>query len=287
MIIDFKNLRVSANYPTYPPYHTGKYLEEYFYDFYIKNKVKFDEIGVTLIPIFWTSVYITGTNRHLIQPYLNALPNDKRYFTVSQHDDAVIEQLPKDTLVFAAGGNSGGTPIPLICSPIPNNLLPSNQKDIFCSFIGSITHPIRRDLYNILNNDDNYFIKVKGWSDKVPENDMNTFFDITSRSKFTLCPRGYGAQSFRFYETIQLNSVPVYIYDEPWLPFSDKINWEDFCVLIDRNNISNIKSILEDIDDIKYNNMLAKGKEVYESYFTLQKTCDEIYNILFSKILRQ
>jgi len=34
MSINFKNLRPSANYPIYPPYHKGDYLEEYFYKFY-------------------------------------------------------------------------------------------------------------------------------------------------------------------------------------------------------------------------------------------------------------
>ena len=51
MEINFKNLRPPANYPVYPPYHTGLYLEEYFYDFYIKNKPLFDKTGYTLIQL--------------------------------------------------------------------------------------------------------------------------------------------------------------------------------------------------------------------------------------------
>ena len=38
MKVDFKNLRVPADYPTYPPYHEGDYMEEYFYRYYLKNK---------------------------------------------------------------------------------------------------------------------------------------------------------------------------------------------------------------------------------------------------------
>ena len=44
MEINFKNLRVPATYPVYPPYHTGKYLEEYFYEYYLTNKDKFDKL---------------------------------------------------------------------------------------------------------------------------------------------------------------------------------------------------------------------------------------------------
>ena len=122
MIVDFKELRIPYEHPTYPPYHEGYYMEEYFYRYYLKNKKEFDKTGFTLIPIFWTNVYIMehkGANkRRLIQPFLNALPAGK-YFSVSQHDDAVQEQLPEGTLSFEGGGNGNGIPLPLICSKIP------------------------------------------------------------------------------------------------------------------------------------------------------------------------
>jgi hypothetical protein len=135
MIIDFKNLRPPANYPIYPPYHKGDYIEEYFYKFYKNNKEEFDKTGYTYIPIFWTNVYITNVNRELVQPYIDALPVGK-YFTVSQHDDAVIETLPPYTLCFEAGGNKNGIPIPLICSPIDKDICEPTEKNIFCSFVG-------------------------------------------------------------------------------------------------------------------------------------------------------
>ena len=140
MKVDFKNLRVPADYPTYPPYHEGDYMEEYFYKYYIENKSEFDKTGFTLIPIFWTNVYLTSKNKDLLQPYLNYLPKDKKYFTVSQHDDAVNEILPPGTLSFEAGGNRNGIPLPLICSPLKKGLIESQEKDIFCSFVGSISN---------------------------------------------------------------------------------------------------------------------------------------------------
>ena len=277
MLIDFKNLRVSANYPVYPSYRIGDYMEEYFYKFYIENKNKFDETGYTLIPIFWTNVYNTNKNRHLIQYYLNALPTGK-YFTVSQHDDAVGERLPANTLSFEAGGNKNGIPIPLICSPL--NAVNDNHKDIFCSFVGSNTHPIRNKIKEYYSNDERFKIYIKNWSNAIPQEQVDFFIDVASRSQFSLCPRGYGAQSFRFYEVLQLGSIPVLIYDKEWLPFKDKIDYHKFCVVIHESQIYNLTSILDKITEEDQKNMIKIGKEIYEKYFTLKGMSEQILSVL-------
>jgi len=279
MSIDFKNLRPAADYPVYPPYHKGHYLEEHFYSFYKEHKNEFDKTGYTLIPIFWTNVYITNKNVNLVQPYLDSLPIGK-YFTVSQHDDAVKEQLPIGTLSFEAGGNGNGIPIPLICSPIDEQKTQLVQKDIFCSFVGSITHSIRTEIYNRYSNDSSSLILGKNWTSTVSEDSFNTFIDITKRSKFSLCPRGYGAQSFRLYEVLQLNTVPVVIYDKEWFPFNDVIDWNSFCVTLHIDNIDKLKTILESVTDQQYEEMLQNGKRVYNKYFTMNGMSTRILQIL-------
>lgn len=279
MNIDFKDLRPPDNYPVYPPYHKGEYLEEYFYNFYKKNKYEFDKIQYTYIPIFWTSIYVTGVNVNLIQPYLDSLPPDN-YFTVSQHDDAVKETLPLNTISFEAGGNKSGIPIPLICSPLPSEYIKPTVKDIFCSFTGSLTHEIRTRIHNLYSGDRDFVFYTRWWTQSVGNSELSTFLNITQRSKFTLCPRGYGAQSFRLYEVLQLNSVPVIIYDKEWFPFNDRINWSSFCVLVHFNEIHNLKSKLLSITDEKYSEMITAGKQIYNTYLTLEGMSYAILNTL-------
>lgn len=281
MIYDFKELRPAANYPVYPPYHKGDYLEEYFYKFYITNKDLFDQTGYTYIPIFWTNVYITGHNKHLIQQYIDVLPS-KKYFTVSQHDDAVNEKLPTGTISFEAGGNKGGIPIPLICSPLDKSLCaPSGNKDIFCSFVGSIIHgSLRHRLYSMYFRDASFYFSPQEWTSTVPQDRFNHFIDITKRSHFALCPRGYGLQSFRIYEVLQLGSIPVIVYDKDWFPFNDVLDWKTFSVLIHQNELHLLKEKLSSISDQQINEMLATGKQIYEKYFTLDGTCQQILKIL-------
>jgi mannosyltransferase OCH1-like enzyme len=292
MIVDFKELRIPYEHPTYPPYHEGYYMEEYFYRYYLKNKKEFDKTGFTLIPIFWTNVYIMehkGANkRRLIQPFLNALPAGK-YFSVSQHDDAVQEQLPEGTLSFEGGGNGNGIPLPLICSKIPpasvaaqraGRIQREKEKDIFCSFVGSASHPIRDRIRETYANDSDFQLYMKHWTEDVPQEQLNFFIDITNRSKFSLCPRGYGAQSFRFYEIMQLDSIPVVVYDKKWLPFEDVIDYESFCVLVHEAEIPNLKNKLSQITDEQQQQMLKKGKKIYEKYFTLEGMCKQILRVL-------
>jgi len=280
MLYDFNLLRPPARYPAYPPYHTGDYLEEYFYKFYIKNKQAFDNTGFTYIPIFWTNVYINNENRHLIQQYLDALPSAK-YFTVSQHDDAVAEMLPADTISFEAGGNRDGVPIPLICSPLRTENTGNINKDIFCSFVGSvIAGSLREHIYHQLASDSEIYFSPQHWTNQVQPSRLAEFINVTKRSKFSLCPRGYGAQSFRIYETIQLGSVPVIIYDKEWFPFSHKINWSDFCVLIHISELNILKQRLKNITTKQYNNMLMQGKNVYNNFFTLESMSKQILTYL-------
>jgi hypothetical protein len=273
--------------PPYPFYHDGHDLESYFIQYYLDNFQEFKNIDRIFIPVKWTAIY----NRHGnllndLQNDLNHLDKNKKYFTISQHDDAPYQNLPPDTLNFSAGGNIPNTiPIPLICSSIKNITTP--QKDIFCSFVGSvnqnlggiseISHNLRIKMLEVLVDNPKYVLKPKHWSPEINKNRQDLFLSLTSRSKFCLCPRGYGATSFRLYEAMQLQSVPVYIYwNEPFLPFSDEINWADICVLINSNNVLNIDNILSDITEEKYKNMIENIQNIYPKYFTLESMCVNI-----------
>jgi len=278
-MIDFKQLRIPWNLPSYPPYHTGKYIEEYFYDYYIQNKSTFDQTGYTLLPIFWTTAYL---NRLDVAPYINILPKNLKYFCVAQHDDGVKEPLPPDTIVFSAGGNSGGIPLPLVCSPIPESYIQTNEpQTIFCSFVGSNTHPVRQQMIDALKDDSLFYIQTDDWSWNINQTKQEMFFNTIKKSKYTLCPRGYGAQSFRFYEALQLGSVPIYIHDDrKWQPYAEKLNWNEFSVSIHISEIDSLKDKLLSITDLDYQKMVSAGKRVYEDFFHIRHIPEYVLNTL-------
>lgn len=274
LIENFKNFRPSPTYPTYPPYHKGLYLEDSFFEWFISNNVQLERY---YIPVFWTTCYIQNS-QHGVQQILNNLDRSKKYFTISQHDDAIIEILPPDTICFNAGGNRSGIPIPLICSPI--ELKPKLNKDIFCSFVGSITHPIRYSIFNALKNNRKYYFSNKNWTLSVDKSDFEKFVEITSRSVFCLCPRGYGKSSFRLYESMQLGAIPVYVYDDKWIPFEDAIDWSKFSVLIHVSDINNIDSILSSYTNDKISEMLENIYYYWSNNFTMESTFNKIRKII-------
>jgi len=257
----------------YPPYHKNEYLEEFFYKYLINNQILTTKV---FIPVYWTECYLQKKLNGL-QKILDELNDDLLYFTVSQHDDAILEKLPKKTQKFCAGGNSGGIPIPLVCSKIPDDdkkCYRVSSRDLLCSFHGSITHRIRQRMVDHLKNKPNISINTKKWSQYIDKQNYFQYIYYAMRSKFLLCPRGYGLNSFRLYESFQLGCVPVIVTDKLFLPWCDELNWTEFAIII--SDTSKIYDTLVNISNEQYRKMLYIGQTLYEDYFTLEGTCKQI-----------
>lgn len=278
MIFTLDNLRPKPNYPTYPPYHNGDYIEDYFYNKFInENPI----VSRNYIAISWTTLYCENKD-FIIQSFLNNLDPSLKYFTVLQHDDAPRHILPPNTLCFSAGGNVSGSniiPIPLVCSKLPE-IDTTKEKIYTASFVGSATHRIRIKLAQQLISNSKYKIMLKNWSPHVDQLDFETFLDVSLQSKFIICPRGYGLNSFRLYEAFQLNRVPVIVTDKEYLPWADELKWNIFSVLIKEDDICNIEKIIDNISDEQYNEMLNEGKKIYKNYFTL----DGVYKNIIKRL---
>ncbi len=283
----FKDFRVSREDATYPPYHEGKYLEEYFVD-------KFEQADTEnnkrlLIPVYWTAVFNYKAsdglgpeteNYRLRQKLFNIisdLPKDAKYFTVSTHDDAPQGNFPTDTKHFYAGGNSsiGTDPIPLICSSFKNVSDP--QKLCFASFVGSATNPIRNHALQALSKKEGYAIQGYHWRPDVTADQQKLFIDLTSRSRFTICPRGYGATSYRMYEAMQLGSIPVYISDKHMLPWRDELSWTKLAVVAHPSeDYSELDNHLKAMTETEVRKMQQEIKDKYEMYFSIPGVYNQI-----------
>jgi len=294
MLICEVPLKFLPNYKSnYPCYTLGKNMEEICYEYFslFKDKIVSDYI---YLPIFWTSYYVThdyANNIDELYDWLSTLDKTKKYFTIVQYASGIyVKNFDLNILVFSAGGgglniknsstsrevtyyglnrhiffgNKGNYDLPLICLPLFPSI--NLNKDIFCSFMGRFdTHKCRIDMKNILINNVNF-----KFFDSI---NFEEYKNIINRSVFTLAPRGYGYTSFRIYEAIAGNSIPIYIWeDKKILPYSDIINWDDIAVIINSNEISELPNILEKINIEEKINNIAKVKHM----FTFNFMCEYI-----------
>ena len=258
------------NKDTYPPFKNGLYLEEYFLEYIQKNKINTKRI---YIPALWTNFQIRAdfnTKKEILQEDLDKWvknnPSNYGYYCVIQHDDGSYLKLPNNTIVYNSG-NNGDFPIPLIYED-KNNTLQKIQKKSFrekhilCSFVGSITSNnikpnVRKIMINKFKNNKLFKILYGSWNCAVNTEKQKKFIDTTVLSKFSLCPRGYGRTSFRFFECFLLGTIPVYIWnDKNWLPFQNIIDYNKLCIVIHISEIDSLENKLKNITENKYNSML-------------------------------
>jgi hypothetical protein len=251
----------------YPPFALT-YFEKYFYEYMCRNHIN-NDIYNKYIPVFWTELQISHYNKDKLQNIMKNWDIHNKYFTIVQHDDGINVQLHNNITIYGLGGN-GNVPLPLTYdNPELFNRYKNNQKTIFCSFIGSITHHCRQIMIDNLKNKDGIVIMTDNWTNQIDKQKQDRFLDITSKSRFTLCPRGYGKTSFRLYEALKLNSIPIYVYDDCFLPYTEIIDWNKMAVIIHINDINNLYDKIKSITDEQINEMLEYYRK-YEFLFTYE-----------------
>ena len=128
-------------------------------------------------------------------------------------------------------------------------------------------------MFDILND-------LEGYEFFMNSSDSNRtikFREILSNSIFALSPRGFGPASYRMYEAIQMQCIPIYISDEFWLPFKSEIEWEKMCLLIHPDEIHNIPNKVDDLlESGKYQEMIDYGQEIYQKYLTWDGCLNQI-----------
>lgn len=203
------------------PIQTLRYPEDNaatFERWYMDNYSTSDARDRLYLPIQWTALYVNGDfgkNRNVIakiQSFLDGLDKSKKYYTIVQFDDGILNNLSGlDIVVMGMSGGRIDYSLPLLCWP--HKFRFAEKRDIFASFVGRVTHPIRQKLIEEKYPEDWYV------SDKP--HDLKEYCRILARSKFALCPRGYGKSSFRIQEAIQHGAIPVYISDEFIMPYGN------------------------------------------------------------------
>jgi len=271
----------------YPPFKNGRYMEEYCYEVLLAKKEEI-QTNIVYIPIFWTNLqnhsgFSTMKSKYqvLLTHALKSFPADTTYMTIVQHDDGPQLQLPKGTMIF--GACTGTIPLPLIYEDVSQRLLqePRIEKTQLASFVGTLTtHPIREELFYYVDKPDIVWNGKKTWEVAVLKQDADLFIKETLQSKFCLAPRGYGRSSFRFFEAMLLDTIPVYVWDDiEWLPYKDILDYSTFAISVSKKDISTLYDILSSISEETYEKMVDTIKK-NRYWFTLEGMIEYIISKL-------
>lgn len=91
------------------------------------------------------------------------------------------------------------------------------------------------------------------------------------QSYVTLCPKGYGGNTFRFFEAMQLGSVPYLIGQPDTRPFARFLPWEEFS--LHSPYPGEVGQVLEDLDRKMLTKMGAKAAQVWIDELSYQRWC--------------
>lgn len=113
------------------------------------------------------------------------------------------------------------------------------------------------------------------------------FINNILESDFSLAIKGDGNFSIRFYETLSLTRIPLFIDTDSTLPLEDKINYNDFMLRVDYKNIKNIDKIVSDfynkISSGDFIAMQKKAREAFENYLRIDRFFDYVFTQDFLK----
>jgi exostosin family protein len=141
------------------------------------------------------------------------------------------------------------------------------------SFSGANSHALRARLFEIKGSFARQGILVAETkrnrfsanpNDPQLKQSQLDFIDAILDAKFSLCPRGNGAGSYRLQESLALGRAPVIISDD-WVPISD-LDWGRFAIFVAENDLSDLPAILREHEP-RWKEMGDTALETYNSLF--------------------
>ena len=128
------------------------------------------------------------------------------------------------------------------------------EKDRFCSFVGSPNNEMRSTLINTVKDKSNYYILNKLNKDEYAK--------AIGRSIFNLSPRGQGLSSYRFFECLYYDSIPVLIADDVVLPFKNEVDYNDICIRIPEGKCGDFQYINNTLLNVDHGKMIYNISQI-------------------------
>ena len=84
--------------------------------------------------------------------------------------------------------------------------------------------------------------------------------------------RGGGNFSVRFYESLSVGRIPVFLDTDSLLPLESEINWNMHCVIVNESKYRNLPNIISDfhndLSDDAFLKLQNRNRDLWEDYLT-------------------
>lgn len=196
-------------------------------------------------------------------------------------------------------GIANYNPIKLVAIISKNFLYNINYKIFKYPFEGDPVIPYllkRKNILNFLQSSnkiennfsirDTFAIGTIGKQTKA----RNEFINNIISSDYTLCYRGASNYSLRFYETLCLGRIPLFINTDCKLPFEDQINWREVCLWIEESELSQISEKILDyhysLTESDFKEKQVYCRELWVKYCSKEGFYKKFYQFLNSNIIK-
>lgn len=265
---------------SYPSHNKDFGVEQDFYNYILKQEdllTNNPEVADWhYLPVFWTRFWRYHDHGRIgyteLRDIVNvALIDDKKTFTLCQYANGTFIDIGSVKAFYSSRVLPDGMDMPLLCSEHKVSSL-STEKKYKASFVGRfLTHEIRQELYDRFSEEKKFFIKDGFFSTEF-------FVNNIMESYVSLCPRGYGGGSYRFFESMQLGVVPMLIGDIDVRPFKTQLDWDSFSFYA--RNVDEAETILDSCTEEKFLSMGLKAKEAWYNQLKYGKWCRYVFNEL-------
>jgi hypothetical protein len=177
--------------------------------------------------------------------------------------------------------------------------LPDKLRALFDSRYGACKKGVffRREAVRVLTKSEkittNFLVRrsFSGHHDtaeKSPDILRREFIENLLESDYALDVRGDANASIRLFEILSLGRIPVILDTERNLPFSDKINYSDFSLIIDFRDLEKLPEKIAEfnksISEEKYRDMQRLARAAYLQYFRVDALTRHIMKEIQKKI---
>ena len=209
-------------------------------------------------------------------------PGDVKYDLLEKYFDGIIQERPKNEIPSIGFDGIASYPLSKLIFTIFKNSINTIQHSLFQTQFDIdpiIPMLVKRkkildELNKISSISTNFNIRNSFALGTIGGN-QNARLDYVNNiinSDYTFCYRGAANYSLRFYETLCLGRIPLFINTDCVLPFENEIPWNDICLWIEDSEIEHLGEKITDyhysMNGNQFREKQAECRKVWEKYLS-------------------